>query len=260
MEEGYFPEIEEPMQMRPQRQVGMGMMGGAGMGMKPATRNILILVGVLVVIFGTGLALSLAYPMKKDKPWILKYHDEKTKQWIDVKIQKSFYDIVRPDGAPADKTFSIVWPILFVLLSFAIATVITSNDWKRDEIVFSLVLIVIQMCLVFSWIPVYSHHHEPRKAMYILIVCVMLGLFTSVFLKNKNAGSIWALYTAWLIYALMLNLQSVAKYDAFVRLVKAQGTHSGPVGPVSPVGPVPFGPGPVIPQQPQTQQIPLPMN
>jgi len=258
MEEEYFTEIEE----RPTTRFSYK----SKTEMSKQTRNILILVGVLVVIFGIGLILSIVYPMKKDKPWVLKYHDGN--KWVDVTIHKPFYEIVRPDGGPADKTFSIVWPILFALLSYAIATVITSEDWKREDVVFSLILIAIQMCLVFSWIPVFSHHHEPRKAMYILVVCVMLGLFTSVFLKNKNAGSIWALYTGWLIYALMLNLQSVAKYDALVRMVKLSGGgHSGP-GPVTPSGPGPVmppsGPGPVMPPVPapsgQPQQIPLPMS
>lgn len=234
------------------------------------TKTSLVFLGVFVVIFGIGITLSAVYPMNKNKPWTLKYKSPTTGKVEEFTIQRPFYEIVRPDGSPSDKTFSIVWPILFALLSYAISTILTMESKK--DMAYPLVLVIVQMALIFAWIPTFSHMHKPREAMYILIVCVMLGLHTSVYLENRVAGSIWGLYTGWLVYALMLNLKSVAKYDAFVQFVDKStfvapsmgpgivingGTTGGASLPPSGPGIVVGGGGGQDPAQ-QQQQIPLP--
>jgi tryptophan-rich sensory protein len=180
-------------------------------------RFVLIFVITVIIVFGLGFLLSALYPANARKPWFLKVRNEKTGEIDNVKIDIPFYEIVRPDGAPNDEVFRVVWPMIFLLLS--ISTAITLNQEKRDsKYYFIIFLILAQFALIFAWIPVFNKEHKPRSALYILVSLVMLGSFTAVLIAGVNiyAGAIWAIFVAWLYYALNLNINSVTKYERFV--------------------------------------------
>jgi len=182
------------------------------------SKQFVIIFGItIVIVFGIGFLMSFLYPTNSKKPWTLKVRNNKTGEIEHVKITTPFYDIVRPDGAPNDEVFKVVWPIIFLLLSFS--TSIALNQERRDaKFYFIIFLIAAQFALIFAWIPVFNKEHKPRSALYILVSLIMLGSFTAVLIAGINiyAGAMWAIFIAWLYYALNLNINSVGKYERFV--------------------------------------------
>lgn len=115
---------------------------------------------------------------------------------------------------PPGIVFSIVWPILYALLGVVLAWLIYSAVNKtapKGWTIAALTLFSLQMALNFSWMPVYSCANQRETALYIMIVLLMTQLTTMVTVSKVSMTSVAMLspYTAWLIFALMLNTNSI---------------------------------------------------
>jgi tryptophan-rich sensory protein len=150
---------------------------------------------------------------------------------VKTKHGYNFYDIVRPSIAPAPVAFSILWTLLFALfgaggVAFVLPWLMNKEVSKTKQIrmILASIFYLAVLGLLYAWMPVFANRQQPKKAAYILIATLVLYA-PLMFL----AGSVskWSLIFlsplfAWLIVALVMNSESVAKWEAYVKHYKVQ--------------------------------------
>lgn len=115
---------------------------------------------------------------------------------------------------PPGKVFSTVWPVLYSLLGVVLALLVRSSANKTAPtpwVLATLTLFSLQMALNFSWMPVYSCAQKREAALYILIALLMIQSTTMVAASQVSMPAVTLLcpYTVWLIFALVLNTNSL---------------------------------------------------
>jgi len=104
---------------------------------------------------------------------------------------------------PPPIVFSIVWPILYLMLGFS---------WfyaRKNNNVISDLFYSILVFLLSVWILVYSCQKNKKLAIYILLLSVITGIFAYNFSLNFNSKLLIAPLIAWLIFATILSITEV---------------------------------------------------
>lgn len=119
------------------------------------------------------------------------------------KIDGWYLDLNKSPLTPPGYIFSIVWIILYILMSISVWII-----WKTEkQITFPIQLYIIQLILNFAWSPLFFKYHCINESLFLLLliwilVFIIINLFYSI---NKTAGLLLIPYLIWLSFALYLN-------------------------------------------------------
>jgi tryptophan-rich sensory protein len=119
------------------------------------------------------------------------------------KIDSWYLDLNKSSLTPPGYIFSIVWPILYILISISVWII-----WNKEkEITFPIQLYIIQLILNFTWSPLFFKYHCINESLFLLLliwilVFIIIDLFYSI---DKIAGLLLIPYLIWLTFAFYLN-------------------------------------------------------
>ena len=121
-----------------------------------------------------------------------------------------FDALVKPDAMPPGAAFGIVWPILYVLLGFALAMILHARGAPGRGLALSV--FAGQLALNYAWSPVFFAMHQVRLALFIIIAILVLAFIAAwLFARiRRTAGLLMVPYLAWLCFAAYLNYQVIA--------------------------------------------------
>lgn len=119
------------------------------------------------------------------------------------KIDRWYLKLNKSCLTPPGYIFSIVWPILYILMSISVWII-----WNKEkEITFPIQLYIIQLILNFTWSPLFFKYHCINESLFLLLliwilVFIIIDLFYSI---DKTAGLLLIPYLIWLTFAFYLN-------------------------------------------------------
>jgi tryptophan-rich sensory protein len=120
----------------------------------------------------------------------------------------NWYTCIKPDLAPPNITFPIVWTILYVLLFVAFANTIQNKEYLN------VILVGISLSLNILWTFLFFARRYVTIAAFIIYTMVLLAIMIVViaFWKgNKLVGFLVLPYALWLCYAAILNTMSIRR-------------------------------------------------
>lgn len=104
-------------------------------------------------------------------------------------------NVVPPDGA-----FGIVWPILFVMLGFALGFAYSDTDSvARTAFVYGFLDIWL-----ITWVPVFNYWKDKRYSLWVIHLAIMGALFAYCE-GPREACLLVTPLLAWLLFASKLN-------------------------------------------------------
>jgi translocator protein len=121
-----------------------------------------------------------------------------------------FRSLVKPALYPEPALFGIVWTILYALMGFAVAIVITARGaWGREH---AVIAFGVQLLLNLAWSPIFFAAHQISWALVVIIALdVAVGVTTYLFWRVRPiAGMLMLPYLAWILFATVLNYQFLA--------------------------------------------------
>lgn len=118
-----------------------------------------------------------------------------------------FASLVKPSLFPPPATFGIVWTILYILMGFALALVVTARGAPGRSMAISV--FVVQLALNMAWTPLFFGAHQITGALILLLVIDIAVLVTLVLFWRIRpiAGMLLLPYLAWVLFAAVLNWQ-----------------------------------------------------
>ena len=118
-----------------------------------------------------------------------------------------FVALDKPAIFPPPVTFGIVWPILYVLMGFAIAIVCAA--WGSRYRTPAILAFVLQLAVNLAWSPVFFAEHEISLGLGIIVLLdVALAVTIALFWKvRRTAALLLVPYLAWILFATALNWQ-----------------------------------------------------
>lgn len=107
------------------------------------------------------------------------------------------------EARPPPPAFGIVWTILYMLIGW---TWVRSRQFEQEDFVTD-VLMALVVTVLFLWVMIYNFFRNPRAAMFLLLIINMLNFSTWSYVGNQDdlAGTIFAPYVVWCLFALGLN-------------------------------------------------------
>lgn len=105
--------------------------------------------------------------------------------------------VFRPDSW----VFSVVWPILYLLLG--VSWIIASRKNKLNSFVYGLLTL-----LLVCWIIVYSCNEDKKNAVFVLLASLMAAL-SCFAIGNKTSKILISPLIGWLIFATIMNTTEV---------------------------------------------------
>ena len=111
----------------------------------------------------------------------------------------------RAPWSPPNYIFGIIWPILYVLMTFSFILV-----WKNKKCFpycSALTTFLIQLVFNLSWTTIFFYYKMPKLALLDIVLIIYFSLMTyQSFIKvNKMAAYLLIPYICWLFLALSLN-------------------------------------------------------
>ena len=118
-----------------------------------------------------------------------------------------FMDLVKPSLYPPPATFGIVWSILYVLIGFALALVVTARGAAlRGR---AIALFAAQLALNLAWSPLFFAMHRISAALGLLVVLDLAVIACVVVFRQVRplAAALMLPYLGWVLFATVLNWQ-----------------------------------------------------
>ncbi|MFN5777965.1 MAG: TspO/MBR family protein [Novosphingobium sp.] len=118
-----------------------------------------------------------------------------------------FASLVKPSLFPPPATFGIVWTILYVLMGFALALVVTARGAPGRTA--AIAVFVVQLVMNLAWTPLFFGAHQITVALFLLLAIDVAVLATVVLFWRVRplAGMLLLPYLAWVCFAAVLNWQ-----------------------------------------------------
>ncbi len=112
-----------------------------------------------------------------------------------------YMEINKSSLTPPAVVFSVVWPLLYLMLAIAGYRLYLAAKNKE------LGLFILQMILNWFWSPVFFVLHKPLWALVILVVIIILNIsiLRIILNKDKMTSLLLAPYILWLLFACYLN-------------------------------------------------------
>lgn len=120
---------------------------------------------------------------------------------------QDYANLVQPPLAPPSWVFSVVWPILYLLMSIALYMVANSKAPQGQKSL-AYVLYGIQLVFNFLWtLFFFVFGFYTFSAVWLGVLIVIVAACVFVFYKIKPISTYLLLpYLIWLIFALYLNI------------------------------------------------------
>jgi translocator protein len=118
-----------------------------------------------------------------------------------------FAALDKPGIYPPPYLFGIVWPILYVLMGFALALVLAA--WGAKGRTAAIIAFVVQFALNLAWSPSFFAAQQIEAALYVIIAMDIAAVVTVVLFWRVRmlAGVLLLPYLAWILFATVLNFQ-----------------------------------------------------
>lgn len=116
-----------------------------------------------------------------------------------------FAALTKPQIYPPPATFGIVWTLLYAMMGFALAVIITAFG-ARDRGT-AIVAFCFQFALNLAWTPVFFAAHQIKGALILISVLDVAVLVTILLFWRVRpvAGALLLPYLAWICFATFLN-------------------------------------------------------
>jgi len=105
---------------------------------------------------------------------------------------------------PPSYIFSIVWPILYLLLGFSWNNSIQTYDIKIELLYLALIE------LLTKWIYIYSCRNNKQMALYILLL-ILLVITILMILVPTNSKLLLAPLLIWIFFATLMSVTEIQK-------------------------------------------------
>lgn len=118
-----------------------------------------------------------------------------------------FMDLVKPVIYPPPATFGIVWTILYAVMGFALALVVTARGARGRRA--AVIAFAVQFVLNLAWSPLFFAAHQIFAAL-VLLAAIDVAVIATVVLFWKvrpAAGALLLPYMGWVLFATVLNWQ-----------------------------------------------------
>ena len=111
----------------------------------------------------------------------------------------------KPIGTPPDWAFPVVWPILYVLLGLALATVLNSRGARARGV--AIAAFAVTALLNFAWTPIFFGAHRVGLALIDIVLMIAAGVLTAILFGRirRIAGWLIVPFLVWVSYAAVLN-------------------------------------------------------
>ena len=118
-----------------------------------------------------------------------------------------FLALEKPAIFPPPAIFGVVWPILYVLMGFAAATICAA--WGSRYRLPAILAFVLQLLVNLAWTPVFFGEHEMTFALYVIIALDVAVVVTIMLFWKVRSAAAWLLlpYLAWILFATVLNYE-----------------------------------------------------
>ncbi|ARS27393.1 TspO/MBR family protein [Sphingomonas sp. KC8] len=118
-----------------------------------------------------------------------------------------FNALQKPAIMPPGWVFGVVWSILYVLMGFALALIVSARGARGRQV--ALAFFAVQLILNLAWSPLFFAAHQVTAALALIgILLVVVVMTTWRFWRiRKIAGLLLLPYVAWLILATVLNFE-----------------------------------------------------
>lgn len=122
-----------------------------------------------------------------------------------------WYDnLIKPDFTPPSWVFSIIWPLLYILMGIALERI---NNLPNCDIIknscIPLIYFAIQLVLNYSWSIIFFNYKKIKLALFDLILLILFTfkLFFMIIKIDSIAAKLILPYIVWLLFALYLNFK-----------------------------------------------------
>ncbi len=118
-----------------------------------------------------------------------------------------FAALEKPAIMPSGLVFSIVWPLLYLLMGLALAVILHARGARGRGI--AIMLFIVQLLCNLAWSPLFFAAHEIVLSFYLLLALVLLAVLTTIaFARIRLSAALLMLpYVAWLAFAALLMYQ-----------------------------------------------------
>lgn len=119
-----------------------------------------------------------------------------------------WFDALRkPAIMPPGWAFAVAWTILYVLMGFALALVVSARGARGRRV--AIAFFAVQLVLNLVWSPLFFAAHQVTAALALIgILLVVVTMTIWRFWRIRAvAGLLLLPYLAWLIFATMLNFE-----------------------------------------------------
>lgn len=132
--------------------------------------------------------------------------------------------LTKPAFTPPGWVFPVAWTILYILIGFALAIILSARGAPLR--VLGAVLFAAQFALNLAWTPLFFGAHRVGIALFVIVAILALAAATTYVFSRVRASAAWLMlpYLAWLAFAGVLNWQIVQLNPDARTIVPAGGT------------------------------------
>ena len=122
--------------------------------------------------------------------------------------ENNWYQMLeKPSFQPPGYLFGIVWTILYCMIGFAFAIIVSARGAKLQ--ILAIILFIVQFILNLLWSPIFFGQHQVTTALYLIILIWTFAVATTYIFSKIRALAAWLMipYLLWLTFATALNYQ-----------------------------------------------------
>lgn len=122
--------------------------------------------------------------------------------------ENTWYQLLeKPSFQPPGYIFGIAWTILYCMIGFAFALIISARGAKLQILGISFFL--IQFVLNLAWSPIFFGQHQVTTALYLIVIIWLFVAATIYIFAKIRPLAAWLLvpYILWLTFAAALNFE-----------------------------------------------------
>ena len=127
-----------------------------------------------------------------------------------MKYNNNWYkNLKKSPLTPPSKTFSIVWPILYIMIFTA--GLLVWKDKKCFPFCYAIFYFLIELILSLTWKTIFFRLHKPLVALLSIFIIIIFTILSLIKFRNINKIAFYLLipYLIWLCFASYLNLYIV---------------------------------------------------
>ncbi len=127
-----------------------------------------------------------------------------------------FQNLAKPAIFPPTALFGIVWTILFAMIGFALALVISA--WGAYGRVLAIIAFAVHFPITLAWTPVFFGAQNMVAGLWVLgaAIVTLIAVIAAFWRVRKSAALLLVPYFGWVCFATALNYQFIVENPAGV--------------------------------------------